>query len=121
MITKGMLLQRSAYFVNDEYYGVLSFRKAKERLARKRTVITICSEKDNMYFFTEDHSFGIGVLPRHWVPCTAQLPMNVFPRPGLESGLVDTIEKYMIIFHRHHRCIYSIDDLLYHLNENERE
>ena len=119
MITKAMLMVRTAYFPHDEYHGVLSFKLAKERLAKKRTVITICSEEDDVYFFTEDRDFGIGIIPRHWVSTTTQLPIYVAPRPGLESGLVDTIEKYMLIFHSKHKRILTLDELLDHLNEGE--
>lgn len=50
------------------------------------------------YFFHDKHDVPAG-LSEKWVPTTVYLPMQVVPRPGLEDGMVDTVAKYIQIFH----------------------
>jgi hypothetical protein len=38
-------------------------------------------------------------IEKEYVPCSGTIPMRVVPRPSLPDGLVDTIEKYIMIFH----------------------
>ena len=66
-------------------------------------IITIVGP--TQYFFTTDHCQRVrddGVPAEfsgeEWVPVSCELPMRVYPRPGLENGIVDTIEKYVFIF-----------------------
>lgn len=34
-----------------------------------------------------------------WCSCSITFPMMASPRPGLEDGFIDTIEKYAFVFH----------------------
>ena len=67
------------------------------------------------FFFTDDHCFGVNVLPDPWVPCTSNIPRRITPRPGIEDGIIDTLEKYVQLFENGHQ-ITSIDQLVDILN-----
>lgn len=65
---------------------------------------TIFSNRDKkQYFFSTDHlqrfNSSLGIEGDGWVPCSGSLPIRVVPRPSLPDGLVDTMEKYLMIFH----------------------
>lgn len=53
---------------------------------------------EGKYFFSRDHCQMVG--DENWVPVSFTLPQTVVPRPGLEDGVVDTLSKYVFIFHR---------------------
>jgi hypothetical protein len=65
------------------------------------------TEKGDFYgqesFFTTDHCQGVESGKRgkplgdDWVPCTSYLPMTVVERPGIEDGVVDTLEKFLVL------------------------
>lgn len=115
---------------NGGYYkGVISKNEQEGRLVNhclNRSIITVsCFDtsvpKDqparSIYFFTDDHCFGVGVLPEGFVPCTSVFPHSVCPRPGLEDGLVDTLDKYIEVYHKNDTRIESIDELVEFLNK----
>jgi len=35
----------------------------------------------------------------NWISCSARLPSRVEPRKGLESGIVNTVDEFLFIFH----------------------
>jgi hypothetical protein len=53
------------------------------------------------FFFSTDHCQPTEYLKNgaDWVPCSIGIPMIVTERPGLEDGLVDSLEKYLLVFH----------------------
>lgn len=60
---------------------------------------------DTTFFFSTDHlqrfeSATGKQIEKEYVPCSGTLPMHVVPRPSLPDGIVDTIEKYLMIFHK---------------------
>jgi len=60
--------------------------------------LTTCSNlRLKQFFFCKAHSsYGLG---EGWVPVSTELPMLVAPRPSLPDGIVDTKEKYVMIFY----------------------
>lgn len=50
------------------------------------------------YFFSDNHCQEHG-LGKDWVPVTHTLPFFSVPREGLEDGLVDTVEKLILVFY----------------------
>jgi hypothetical protein len=57
----------------------------------------VCNGNRQEYFFANSHhDYNLG---DDWVPVSFSLPMSVSPRPSLPDGLVDTLEKYIMIFH----------------------
>ena len=94
----------------------------------------ITQETNGMFFFTTDHLQGMRdrvnyilrqgryrldedpmlkviekELGKDWVPCTYRFPQTVCPREGLEDGVVDTIEKYIQVFHKNDLLIMNPD------------
>lgn len=63
------------------------------------TIYTIVhNPKAGEFFVTKCHSrFG---LSDDWFTCTFGLPVTVEPRQELPDGIVDTLEKYKLIFHK---------------------
>jgi len=66
---------------------------------------TIFSSSElHQFFFSTDHiqryrsPIG-GQIDESFVPCSGSLPIYVVPRPSLPNGLVDTLDKYIQIFH----------------------
>ena len=77
--------------------------------------ITVVSDM-SVFFYTNDHRFGYGILGKDFVPYSNALPMRVAPRPGLENGIIDTLGKYEMVFESATRCIVSIDVLIDYVN-----
>lgn len=92
--------------------GVITSEEAATRALRTQTIVCISSMQDKVFFLTDDHCFGYSVLPKHYVPGTIMFPMNVTPRPGVEDGLIDTVEKYITVFENDHRQINTIEELV---------
>ncbi len=101
--------------------GVLTSEEAYERSFNTHNLIVLSSSfRDKpIFFFSDDHCFGVNVLPDNIVPCTMSFPHTVKERPGLEDGVIDSIEKYIQIFEKDTRQIKSIDELVDYLNETE--
>lgn len=91
----------------DKYDGLITKGQASFLLSRHGYITTHTVSGDNskgyciskVVFFSDDHSFGYGVLPKEWVPCTSYLPFACVPRPGLPDGVVRTVEDYITVFH----------------------
>lgn len=97
--------------------GVLTSQEAYIRaLGKHRSVISISSLEDNVFFFSDDHIFGYKVMPKTFVPGTTQFPMSVAPRECVPDGIISTIEQYIEVFHKGQRQITSIEELAVYLD-----
>ena len=91
----------------DKHDGVITKDQATSLLASHGRITTHTVSGDNYkgrciskaVFFSDDHCFGLDVLPSGWVPGTSYLPFTCVPRPGLSSGVVRTVEDYITVFH----------------------
>ena len=123
MYTKEALLAASTFGKQTGCKGVLtseeSFARAISLERRQGTLIVISNMEEGLFFFSDDHCFGVDVLPENWVHCTVTFPLSVKARAGLEDGIVDTIEKYIFVFQRDDRQICCIDELINVLNKGE--
>ncbi len=66
------------------------------------------------FFFSTKHLqrlYSRVSVPDEFVAVSFTLPMSVIPRPSLPDGLVDTIEKYVMIFHPGQKEIPNPDPL----------
>ena len=120
MYSKERLLENSSFskFMKAKgrsIKGVLSKKETEERFKGSVDVITNVETQD--FFFTDDYCLGVDYLPDVWVPCTTQLPTHVVPRENLPDGVVDTLDKYILIFHPEGRLIESVDELIDLLNK----
>lgn len=96
--------------------GVLTTEQALTKAYAHKQIIVISSKERNMFFFTDKHSFGYLVLPTDFVPKSAGFPMTVVSRPSLPDGQVDTIEKFLQVFHNGQEQIHSNEELVEYLN-----
>lgn len=99
--------------------SVISKADAQERmmaLSRQGTFISVCNRNHGIVFFTNDHCFGVGVLPKDFFTCTSVLPENVAPRKGLESGVITNIDEYIAVYYDDCRIIESTQELVDYLN-----
>ena len=94
--------------------GVLSKKETEEHFKGSFDVITNVNTQD--FFFTDDYCLGVNYLPDDWVPSTTGLPLRVVPRETLPDGVVDTLDKYILVFHPEGRLIESVDELIELLN-----
>lgn len=93
--------------------GVLTTEQAYSRAMSKHfSLVTISSNKRNVFFFSDDHIFGYKVLPDDFVPCTGSFPTSVTPREDFPDGKIDTIEKYIELFHKGERQIKTVEELV---------
>lgn len=95
--------------------GVLSKKETEEHFKESVDVITNVDTQD--FFFTDDYCLGVNYLPDAWVPSTTQLPLRVVPRETLPDGVIDTLDKYILVFHPEGRLIESVDELIDLLNK----
>jgi hypothetical protein len=62
----------------------------------------LSNDTTKQFFFSSDHCQRLSStvkLSKDWVPITFWLPMQVVPRPSLPDGVVDTLDKYIQLFH----------------------
>lgn len=114
MITKEQLENASSA---GKYKGgshVLTRDEAVQHCKSFSRITTVSN--GSIFFYTNDHCFGYGVLEKDFVSCTTNIPIRVSPRPGLEDGIVDTLDKYEQVFECGTQCIESIDVLVDYVN-----
>lgn len=70
------------------------------------------------YFLSDDAVWGYGILPEAFISVSLHIPSKAAPRPGLEDGFIDTVEKFMIVFGDDQRHLNTVDELVDYLNEN---
>lgn len=122
MYSKERLLNNSSFskMMKGKGYsvkGVLTKEEVEEKAFDN--FITITHVETGDFFFTDDYCIGVDYLPTQWVPCTTQLPTRVVPRETLPDGVVDTLDKYILIFHPEGRLIERVDELIDLLNKGE--
>ena len=120
MYSKERLLENSSFskFMKAKgcsIKGVLSKKETEERFKGSVDVITNVETQD--FFFTDDYCLGVDYLPDVWVPSTTRLPLRVVPRETLPDGVVDKLDKYILVFHPEGRLIESVDELIDLLNK----
>lgn len=102
--------------------GVLSLEKYREWRANhpaSTSIQAITSGDHGVFFYTDDYCLGINIpeMNAHgFVPSSTGFPMSVKARPGLESGWISTLEEFEFIFHKDHRRLETIEELLEILN-----
>ena len=109
--TQSRLMKRQGLLLKQ----VLTLEEAAERVNQGKGVSVYSSMKHNAVFFTDDYCMGVGVPEMKvmgFVPSSTYLPMNVVKRDCLPDGIVDTIEKYLLIFEKDRRVITSLDELV---------
>lgn len=99
--------------------GVLSKKEAGEDFDGTIIVITNVDTQD--FFFTDDYCLGVDYLPDDWVPSTTSLPTRVTKRDILPDGIIDTVDKYISIFHNDGRLIETVEELIDILNKKDTE
>lgn len=122
MYSKERLLENSSFskFMKTKgrsIKGVLTKEEAEEKAFNNFNIVTHVGTGN--FFFTDDYCIGVNYLPDDWVPCTTHLPCRVVPRETLPDGVVDTLDKYILIFHSEGRLIESVDELIDLLNKGE--
>lgn len=100
----------------QERMMALSRMMAFSRQGTFISVISVCNRNHGIVFFTNDHCFGIGVLPKDFFTCTSVLPENVAPRKGLESGVITNIDEYIAVYYDDCRIIESTQELVDYMN-----
>ena len=85
---------------------------------QRRIISHSCSPNNGLriVFFSDNHLFGYQSERQklRCVPASSYLPMTVVARPGLESGLVTTLDEYNFVFNSGPRdwIIYDFDELV---------
>jgi hypothetical protein len=80
----------------------------------RRAVIIHSSMDRGEYFFSTDHCQGVRARDNYphdqgFVPTTFHLPLKVVARPSLPSGMVESVEDVITIFHSRDREIPNPD------------
>ena len=105
--------------IRKEAYQKLVFGDNPDMLAHQ-SITTVCSPRGStanpeVYFLTDDSLFGHDLLG--FIPVSQRVwPLIVTPRPGIESGVIDTVDKYLKVFHKDDILIQDIDELLGYVN-----
>lgn len=99
MITKEQLSNFSA---RSKVVGPSKVYTSEQALENARglskTLVCISSKQKEIFFFTDDHTSGYGVLSKDWPASTTFFPLRVAEREGIENGICDTVEKYISVF-----------------------
>lgn len=126
MVTKEQLLTASVVSRSSKTYkGVLTKRETEQKLQKQQerigrsTLVTIRSIERRVFFFSDDHCFGVGISAmkeKGFVPCSTGIPISIKPRERVPSGIVTNVQEYIDVFHHDERLIEGIDELLEILN-----
>lgn len=69
-------------------------------------ICTMISASRREYFFTDGHGYmHSNLLPGDWTPVSGYLPMKVVPRPGLEDGIIVTLDQYIAVFYSNMKLV----------------
>ena len=110
----GVIARRSG----NPYYGVMNTEQARQYHQRypTRSVVDIADVYTDVFFFSDDHCFGVGVLPKGFVPTSHRIPKEVVARPGLEDGIITTVEQLIQVYEHDRTQLETIDELVVFLN-----
>ncbi len=122
MYTKEKLLNNSTFAKMKKskgvpIKGVLSKKEVEEQFGRNIT--SVANVDTNDFFFTDDYCIGVDYLPSEWVPSHTNLPIRVTKRDSLPDGIIDTVDKYISIFHNDGRLIETVEELIDTLNKKD--
>lgn len=90
---------------NRTYKGILSREECEQYISDNHEVTEVnVYTSDNspvIVYFTDDRTSNVifGIDNNKCTPSSTSTPLNVSPRIGVEDGEVDTLEKYLIVFH----------------------
>ncbi len=117
-------INKSGYRRSDQVTGFMSKEEAQKQLDSDTPHLLI---KDNglcligdrkVFFLSDDGGWGHTVLPKEFVAVSQRLPAFATPRPGLENGCIDTVDKFMLVYCRNEKLLNTIEELVDYLNEN---
>lgn len=103
--------------------GFLTYAEADDMAKKRgRIVVHILTGLDGgrYHFFSDNHLLGY-VNEKNKikaVPASITLPMSVVPREGLESGVVDSLEKYCLVFHNDSMLLESEENAVNFIAED---
>lgn len=133
-VTKEMLFMHPlpARFIDPEkdLRIVLTRQEAEEIMKRLKVITTILlfdpegePGKESHWFYTDDYCFGSEITwgdhpatPFTSIPTSTSVPHMSKERPGLEDGIVRTLDQYEMVYRTKGKRIDSIDELLKVLN-----
>lgn len=70
-----------------------------------------------VFFMTDDTLLGHETLRTHgFHSCLFRVPMQVSPRPEVESGIITSARELAAVFYDDERRLHSMDELLQYLN-----
>lgn len=132
-MTRNCIFPVTAEDFERPYYGkanrkIFTLKEANEYLKTKQQLITQSSPTWGVHFYCNDHLFSavrnkgeetLWLLPEYFCPSTHRLTQgtrHVVPRPGLEDGVVDSVEKYEFIFHHDSRLLTTLEELVHFIN-----
>ena len=98
----------------------LNKEEARQYAQERRKIIShSCSPNSGLrfVFFSDNHLFGYQSENQklRCVPASSYLPMSVVARPGLESGVINTLDEYNFIFNAGpcDRIVYDFEELVH--------
>jgi hypothetical protein len=115
------------------YRGVPAYRRIKSLAEVKAmaklhySLYIISCTRLKVLFFPNDYCFSIGerkgadyerLLPDEFVSSSSTISDRhmVVPRPGLEDGIVNTLDKLLFLHYKDYRIIESIEELVDFMN-----
>lgn len=116
-VTLEDFIEKLPRLLKEQTKGVISFDEAVLRWHRNWSINIVKSRKHSVFFFTDQYLFGTHVLPSDFVHSNFKLPMSISPRPGFESGIIETVDQYYQVFLSDLSIIGSNKALITFVNE----
>lgn len=80
---------------------VISAEQAFELAKKSGELIVVVNDEKNQFCFTTYHKIPDELKSDpNWVSITHTFPIYVYPREGVETGVVDSYEKYKLVFEK---------------------
>lgn len=109
-----------------ESRGFLTLEEAKEYSRTRGSIISHTYFKDGTEYkwFSDGHLYGYLDVENQLagcVPCTSSLGTRVAPRPGLESGIINNFDDWLLVYHRPdlgEKLITDFNEFIRFIDEN---
>lgn len=110
----------------DSVFGtVMSSAEVNEALGRRDPDLLLSAtglvavSNGEVFFLTDDASFGYGVLPESFRGMSMRMPSRVAPRPSVPDGWMETAEQFISVFYAGERQLSSLIELLEYVNATQ--
>jgi len=115
--TKRFMATRPKYCSEEKFGSGILTKQQAEQYVKIHGSINVIEKRilpfgvRSVYYFPTIIYTGISFLGNEWRPSNIEIPHDIIPRKSLPSGIVETLDDYITIYHKDDLYIESLDEL----------